>query len=57
MNRRTFLGAAAAPLVLARAGLADQERPAAAAPPKGRLKQGVTRGVFARGLSLDDCWR
>jgi hydroxypyruvate isomerase len=57
MNRRTFLGAAAAPLVLARAGIAGQERPAPAAPPKGRLKQGVTRGVFGRGVSLDDCCR
>jgi hydroxypyruvate isomerase len=57
MNRRTFLGTAAATVALARAGLADQERPAAAAPRKGRLKQGVTRGVFARGVSLDDCCR
>ena len=24
---------------------------------KGRIKQGVTRGVFARGMSLDDCCR
>ena len=24
---------------------------------KGRIKQGVTRGVFARGASLDDCCR
>ena len=57
MNRRTFLGTAAATVALARAGLADQERPAAAAPRKGRLKQGVTRGVFGRGVSLDDCCR
>ena len=57
MNRRTFLGTAAAPLVLARAGLASQAQTTAAAPRKGRLKQGVTRGVFGRGVSLDDCCR
>src|SRR5215510_7541066 len=26
-------------------------------PRKGRLKQAVTRGVFARNMSLDDCCR
>ena len=57
MNRRTFLGAAAAPLVLARAELAGQERTATTAPLKGRLKQGATRGVFGRGVSLEDCCR
>jgi hydroxypyruvate isomerase len=56
MNRRTFLGTAGAPLILARARLAAQER-SAAAPHKGRLKQGVTRGVFGRGVSLEDCCR
>jgi hydroxypyruvate isomerase len=55
MNRRTFLGAVAAPLALARMGTARQEQPAAPAPRKGRLKQGVTRGVFGRGVSLEDC--
>src|ERR1039457_643202 len=52
MRRREFLptlGALAANIALH--GQSD-------APPKtGRLKQGVTRGVFARGASLDDCCR
>ena len=26
-------------------------------PRKGRIKQGVTRGVFARGAALEDCCR
>src|SRR5919201_890822 len=34
-----------------------QQQPAAAAPRKGRLKQGVTRGVFGRGVPLEDCCR
>jgi hydroxypyruvate isomerase len=50
MRRRNLLKIAATPLV---AGLAPQLR----AQPKGRLKQGVTRGVFARDMSLDDCCR
>lgn len=66
MERRTFLGAMAAPLMLTAVAGADQTAsqtaPAAAAvqrgPRKGRLKQGVTRGVFARsGLSLEDMCR
>jgi hydroxypyruvate isomerase len=51
MRRRNFLpivvASIAAPMALAQT----------TAPRKGRLKQGVTRGVFARGASLDDCCR
>jgi hydroxypyruvate isomerase len=63
MERRTFLGALGAPLVVAgAAGAWPQAPPQAAvtapAPRKGRLKQGVTRGVFARtNWSLDDMCR
>ena len=56
MQRRTFLGAVAASLVGTRAAFAQDSAP----PParrKGRIKQGVTRGVFAREASLDDCCR
>ncbi len=57
MERRTFLGALTAPLLVA--GVTAQE-PAQAikpAPRKGRLKQGVTRGVFGRGATLEDSCR
>jgi hydroxypyruvate isomerase len=54
MNRRAFLATAAASLAAARTGLAQ---PAPAPAPKGRLKQGVTRGVFGRGVPLEDCCR
>jgi len=60
MERRTFLGALTAPLIVAGVSAQTQAPPAAAvpAPRKGRLKQGVTRGVFARsGLSLEDMCR
>src|SRR5260370_36829300 len=57
MNRRSCLVAAAAPLALTRTATVLQERPAPSALRKGRLKQGVTRGVFGRGVSLDDCCR
>src|SRR5262245_29170276 len=55
MRRREFLGSLAAPLVMApierlRAQTGPVQR-------KGRIKQGVTRGVFAREMSLDDCCR
>ncbi|HLH44071.1 MAG TPA: TIM barrel protein [Bryobacteraceae bacterium] len=49
MRRRDFLSALAAPLALA------QDQPAA--PRRGRLKQGVTRAVFPREMSLEDCCR
>jgi len=61
MERRTFLGALVAPLVVA--GLdgqapAQTQAPAAPierGPRKGRLKQGVTGGVFrGSGLSFED---
>jgi hydroxypyruvate isomerase len=52
MRRRDFLPAlAAAPVALA------QNRPSQPLARKGRLKQGVTRGVFAREMSLEDCCR
>ncbi len=54
MRRRTFFGTVGASLVAARAGLDAQDKPPAL---KGRIKQGVTRGVFARGSSLEDCCR
>ncbi len=49
MRRRDFLPVLAAPLALAQTS--------APMPRKGRIKQGVTRGVFAREMSLDDCCR
>jgi len=59
MERRTFLGALTAPLIVAGVSAQTQTSPATTAttpaPRKGRLKQGVTGGVFARAnLSLDD---
>ena len=55
MNRRDFFAATSASLIAA-----TQQSAAAQTPPprlKGRLKQGVTRGVFARNMPLDDCCR
>jgi hydroxypyruvate isomerase len=49
MRRRDFLPALTAPAVFA------QTPPPV--PRKGRIKQGVTRGVFARGASMEDCCR
>ena len=58
MERRTFLGALTAPLVIAGLeGAGQQTAPSTAAARKGRLKQGVTRGVFGRNVSLEDCCR
>ena len=56
MERRAFLGALAAPLVVSKVAEAWSQEPAAKpAPRKGRLKQGVTGGVFARaGLAFED---
>jgi hydroxypyruvate isomerase len=52
MRRRDFLPiVAGAPVALA------QSRPSVPVPRKGRLKQGVTRGVFAREMRLEDCCR
>jgi len=61
MERREFLGALTAPLIVA--GTSSGQAPAPAqtpaaspvAPPrKGRLKQGVTGGVFGRGAVFED---
>src|SRR6266404_2271796 len=48
MRRRTFLPLLAAPLALAQTPSIQR---------KGRIKQGITRGVFAREMSLEDCCR
>jgi hydroxypyruvate isomerase len=48
MLRRHFLATALAPLAIA------QDTPP---PGKHRIKQGVTRGVFARQMSMEDCCR
>src|SRR5450631_652845 len=50
MRRRDFLPVLAAPLALAQAQAPPVQR-------KGRIKQGVTRGVFAREMSMEDCCR
>src|SRR6188474_16538 len=56
MERRAFLGALTAPLIVS--AVSGQSPAQAPSPRKGRLKQGVTRGVFARSnLSLDDMCR
>lgn len=49
MTRRTFLPALAAATRIA--ALGDDEKPSVR---KGRLKQGVTNGVFPRGRSLEE---
>ena len=51
MQRRDFIASAAA---IAAAPAFAQPAPVKR---KGRLKQGVTQGVFARGMSLEDCCR
>ena len=58
MRRRDFLSAAAASLALAHTSMPSLLGvQAAAVQRKGRLKQGVTQGVFARNMSLEDCCR
>jgi len=52
MDRRDFLLGLVAPLVLTPTAVAQ-----APLPRKGRIKQGVTRGVFARGMALEECCR
>ena len=54
MNRRDFFFTVAAPIALARVPFAQGTTPAAR---KGRIKQGVTRAVFPRGMALEDCCR
>ena len=56
MRRREFLGTVTASLILARTS-APHAQAATSTPRKGRIKQGVTRGVFARGASMDDMCR
>jgi hydroxypyruvate isomerase len=59
VNRRDFLVSATATsfaLAVPTSGLARQQ-PAAPVARKGRIKQGVTMGVFARGTSLEDACR
>ena len=56
MNRRGFLGAVAGALAVPRAVPALAQGAASAAR-KGRIRQGVTRGVFGRGAVLEDCCR
>jgi len=57
MYRRDFLrGVAAAPILIATSGQLRGQS-GAAIQRKGRLKQGITRGVFAREMSMDDCCR
>src|SRR6478672_225679 len=52
MRRRDFLPVLAAPLALAQnTGIVPPVQR------KGRIKQGITRGVFARTMSMDDCCR
>ena len=51
MRRRDFL-----PVLSASVALAQSLSPVPVSR-KGRLKQGVTRGVFAREMSLEDCCR
>jgi hydroxypyruvate isomerase len=56
MDRRAFLGSLTASLTLARTAVARQTSPPGP-PRKGRITQGVTRGVFGRGVALEDCCR
>jgi hydroxypyruvate isomerase len=56
MRRREFLGAMTASLAVVGGPGAGAQAPAPAAR-KGRIKQGVTRGVFTRGAPLDDSCR
>jgi hydroxypyruvate isomerase len=59
VNRRDFLvssTAASFSLAVSSSALPLQQ-PAAVVARKGRIKQGVTMGVFARGTSLDDACR
>src|ERR1700688_4898521 len=48
MRRRDFLPVLAAPLALAQTATVQR---------KNRIKQGITRGVFAREMSMEDCCR
>ena len=52
MDRRDFVLGLVAPLVLTPTAVAQ-----APLTRKGRIKQGVTHGVFARGMALEECCR
>ena len=53
MRRRDFLPAVAAPLVLAQTSVLHAQG-TAPVPRKGRLKQGITSGVFTAPMTLED---
>jgi hydroxypyruvate isomerase len=55
MRRREFLTAVAATVAAGNASIRAQDAPAAQT--ARRLKQGVTRGVFGRGMALEDACR
>ena len=57
MHRREFLGAVTAPLVVGRVDARQPQPNAPSTARKGRIRQGVTRGVFGRGASLEDSCR
>src|SRR5262245_62015141 len=58
MRRREFmLGFAAAAATMTTTNAFAQAPGAASVVRKGRLKQAVTRGVFGRNTSLEDCCR
>src|SRR5580658_4759331 len=56
MRRRDFIGTTAAVATAATTGRTAWAQ-AGAVKRKGRIKQGVTQGVFARGMTLEDCCR
>src|SRR5579863_954281 len=56
MRRRDFLPAVAVPFALAQTSALRAQGTAPVAR-KGRLKQGITSGVFARGTSVEDACR
>jgi hydroxypyruvate isomerase len=55
MRRRHFLSTLAVPAALAQT--TASQTPVTPAPRKARIKQGITRGVFPRSMSLEDCCR
>jgi hydroxypyruvate isomerase len=57
MRRREFLGAVTASWVVVRPSAPQASQTTSPVPRKGRIKQGVTRGVFARGATMDDMCR
>lgn len=54
MRRRHFLSALAVSPAFAQSSDPQTSPPV---PRKGRIKQGITRGVFPRGMSMEDCCR